>query len=283
LNPDWLIPNWPAPPQVNAVFTSRGIAATGFASKSGVSQPPFDAFNLGDHVGDDPTHVMANRHMLQTLIGAKPVYLKQIHGTDVVTLTSTMPKTPQGTVADACITTEKKWACTIMVADCLPVLFTDVEGRFVAAAHAGWRGLADGVLNQSVHAILEVNSSVAGVSYAYNAINIIAWLGPCIGPTAFEVGAEVKATFAEKLPNSMSYFKPVLDSQGADSGKYLADLAGLARLNLQQLGIPASNIYGNDGSADWCTVSNPSRYFSHRRDTTRLGSSGRMAACIWID
>ena len=149
MNPDWLIPNWPAPPHVKAVFTSRGIAQTGFetgrVSKSGrngysgASQPPFEAFNLGDHVGDDPNHVMANRHMLQVLLGVKPIYLKQVHGTAVVTLT---PKTPHGTVADACITTEKKLACTIMVADCLPVLLTNTSGTAVAAAHAGWRGLA---------------------------------------------------------------------------------------------------------------------------------------------
>jgi polyphenol oxidase len=277
VNPDWLIPDWPAPQHVKAVFTSRGIAETGFASKSGVSQPPFDAFNLGDHVGDDPTHVMANRHMLQTLIGAKPVYLKQVHGTEVVTL---QPKTPHGTVADACITEHKKLACTIMVADCLPVLFTDSEGSFVAAAHAGWRGLADGVLNRSLSAILEVKMVAAVVLTVYEAMNIIAWLGPCIGPAAFEVGADVKAAFAAKLPLSASYFKPTGDPK---SGKYLADLAGLARLNLQQLGIPAANIYGNDGSADWCTISNPSRYFSHRRDAVRLGSSGRMAGCIWLD
>ncbi len=263
------------------MFTSRGIAETGFASKSGVSRPPFDAFNLGDHVGDDPTHVMANRHMLQTLIGAKPVYLKQVHGTEVVTL---QPKTPHGTVADACITDHKKLACTIMVADCLPVLFTDMEGRFVAAAHAGWRGLADGVLNRSVDAVLEINSTVAGVLFAYSAINIIAWLGPCIGPSAFEVGAEVKAIFAEKLPHSASFFKAIDDTDDeAKSAKYLVDLAGLARLNLQQLGIPANNMYGNDGSVSWCTVSNPSRYFSHRRDAVMLGSSGRMAGCIWIE
>ena len=277
MNPDWLIPDWPAPPHVKAVFTSRGISEPGFSSKSGVSQPPFDAFNLGDHVGDDPTHVMANRHMLQTLIGAKPVYLKQVHGTDVVTL---QPKTPHGTVADACITFDKKLACTIMVADCLPVLFTDLDGHFVAAAHAGWRGLADGVLNQSISSILDIKTTVADVLFAYSAINIIAWLGPCIGSTAFEVGAEVKVTFAEKLPHSASYFKSAGDQK---SDKYFADLAGLARLNLQQIGIPATNIYGNDSSADWCTVSNPLHFFSHRRDAVRLGSSGRMAGCIWID
>ena len=280
MNPDWLIPNWPAPPQVKAVFTSRGIGQTGFASKSGVSQPPFDAFNLGDHVGDDPTHVMANRHMLQTLIGAKPVYLKQVHGTEVVTL---QPKTPHGTVADACITTHKKLACTIMVADCLPVLLTDLEGSFVAAAHAGWRGLAEGVLDQSLSAIFSNKTTVAAVLYAYTATNIIAWLGPCIGSAAFEVGAEVKEVFADKLPDSASCFKSMVDAGGKHTGKYLADLAGLARLNLQQLGLPVANIFGNDGSTDWCTVSNRLQFFSHRRDAVRLGGSGRMVGSIWLD
>jgi polyphenol oxidase len=258
---------------VKAVFTSRGIAQTGFASKSGVSQPPFDAFNLGDHVGDDPTHVMANRHMLQTLLGVKPIYLKQVHGTEVVTLT---PKTPHGKVADACITTEKKLACTIMVADCLPVLFTDIEGRFVAAAHAGWRGLAGDVLRQNMESI----TALASVNIAYKAMNIIAWLGPCIGPGAFEVGGEVKAAFASSLPHSDSMFTPV---GNPDSGKWLADLAGLARLQLKQLGFGDDQIFGNDSSAGWCTVNNPLRFFSHRRDAVRLGSSGRMAGCIWME
>jgi YfiH family protein len=276
LNPDWLIPQWSAPPHVKAVFTSRGIAQTGFASKSGVSQPPFDAFNLGDHVGDDPNHVMANRHMLQVLLGVKPVYLKQVHGTEVVTL---MPKTAHGAVADACITTEKKLACTIMVADCLPVLFTDMEGRFVAAAHAGWRGLANGVLRQNIESI----RALAGVNITCNAIKIIAWLGPCIGPAAFEVRADVKAAFAAKLVGSDRYFKAVEHDELADSGKYLADLAGLARLQLKQLGLAHDQIFGNDSSAEWCTVNNPLRFFSHRRDAVKLGSSGRMAGCIWIE
>ena len=278
MNPDWLIPQWSAPPHVKAVFTSRGIAQTGFASKSGkngysgASQPPFDAFNLGDHVGDDLNHVMANRHMLQVLLGVKPVYLRQVHGTEVVTLS---PKTPHGTVADACITSEKKLACTIMVADCLPVLFTDLEGNFVSAAHAGWRGLADGVLRQNISSI----NTLAGVNSAYAAIKIIAWLGPCIGPAAFEVGAEVKAAFAS-LPLSETMFKPVGDPQ---LGKWLADLAGLARLQLKQLGLADDQIFGNDSSAEWCTVNNPLRFFSHRRDAVKLGSSGRMASCIWLE
>ncbi|MEQ1536336.1 MAG: peptidoglycan editing factor PgeF [Burkholderiaceae bacterium] len=279
MNPDWLIPDWPAPPHVKAVFTSRGIAQTGFASKSGVSQPPFDALNLGDHVGDDPNHVMANRHMLQVLLGVKPIYLKQVHGTEVVTLTSKAPQTPHGTVADACITTEKKLACTIMVADCLPVFFTDVEGRFVAAAHAGWRGLADGVLRQNIESI----HAIAGVNIAYSAIKIIAWLGPCIGPAAFEVGAEVKAEFAAKLVGSAPFFTQTGSPESGKSDKWLADLAGLARLQLKQLGLADDQIFGNDSSAGWCTVNNPLRFFSHRRDAVKLGSSGRMAGCIWLE
>jgi YfiH family protein len=261
---------------VKAVFTSRGIAETGFASKSGVSQPPFDAFNLGDHVGDDPNHVMANRHMLQVLLGVKPIYLKQIHGTDVVTLTSKAPQTPHGTVADACITTEKKLACTIMVADCLPVFFTDLEGNFVAAAHAGWRGLVEGVLRQNLESIYAIDA----VNIDYKATKIIAWLGPCIGPATFEVGAEVKAAFAASLPLSETMFKPLDDPH---SGKWLADLAGLARLQLKQLGLGDDQIFGNDSSSGWCTVNNPLRFFSHRRDAVKLGSSGRMAGCIWLE
>jgi polyphenol oxidase len=273
VNPDWLIPRWSAPTHVKAVFTSRGIAQTGFASKSGVSQPPFDAFNLGDHVGDDPNHVMANRHMLQVLLGVKPVYLKQVHGTEVVTLA---PKTSHGTVADACITTEKKLACTIMVADCLPVLFTDTEGRFVAAAHAGWRGLVDGVLRENM---LSINT-LASVNTACTAPKIIAWLGPCIGPKAFEVGDEVKAAFVAKLDGASQFFAP---KDNPESGKWLADLAGLARLQLKQLGLVDNHIFGNDSSAKWCTVNNPLRFFSHRRDAVKFGSSGRMAACIWLE
>jgi polyphenol oxidase len=248
---------------VKAVFTSRA---------GGVSAAPFDSLNLGDHVGDQAAAVAANRQKLQNAIAAKPVFLRQVHGTQTVTLT---PATALSTVADACITTEQRLACTIMVADCLPVLFTDLDGSFVAAAHAGWRGLADGVLGQTLESIY----SVATVNKAYAATKIIAWLGPCIGPTAFEVGLEVKAAFAEKLPQSDSFFKVVA---GENTDKYLADLAGLARLQLKQLGLQDAHIFGNDSTMDWCTVSHPLRFFSHRRDAVKLGSSGRMAACIWI-
>jgi polyphenol oxidase len=162
------------------------------------------------------------------------------------------------------------------VADCLPVLFTDIEGRFIAAAHAGWRGLADGVLRQNIESI----HAVASVNIAYNATKIIAWMGPCIGPAAFEVGSEVKAAFATSVPMSETMFKSIGDPL---SGKWLADLAGLARLQLKQLGLKKDQIFGNDSSAEWCTVNNPLRFFSHRRDAVKLGSSGRMAGCVWME
>ena len=272
MNPDWLIPNWPAPAHVHALMTTR----TG-----GVSAAPYDSFNLGDHVGDQAVDVTANRQLLQseldTSLRVKPVFLKQVHGTQVVDVNT---QTPDGTVADACITAQTGVACTIMVADCLPVLLTDLEGRFVAAAHAGWRGLAEGVLEQVYKHFL----SVAGVNNDKSAIKIIAWLGPCIGPTTFEVGAEVKAAMEAKLPQAANLFEPVLgnihhDMPNDASAKWLCNLSGLARLQLQQLGV--TNIYGNDGSAAWCTFSQSSRVFSHRRDSAVLGSTGRMAACIW--
>jgi polyphenol oxidase len=257
LNPDWLIPDWPAPAHVRAVFTTRA---------GGVSRPPFDSLNLGDHVGDDLADVAINRRRLQSAIGVKPVFLQQVHGTQVAYVT---PQTADGTVADACLTAQAGIACTIMVADCLPVLLTDLEGRAVAAAHAGWRGLAGGVLTQTYAQFM----ALAGINTAQSAINIIAWLGPCIGPTAFEVGDEVRLAFEAMSPTAAHMFTPL------GSGKWLANLPSLARLQLHQLGI--THIYGNDGSLDWCTVSQPSRFFSHRRDAAVLGGSGRLAACIW--
>lgn len=266
---DWLVPNWPAPAHVKAVFTTR---------HGGVSDAPlltpFDSFNLGDHVGDQAEHVARNRQALAQTIGAQPIYLKQVHGTDVVTLDS---NTPNGTVADACITTHRDVACTIMVADCLPVLFTNLDGSYVAAAHAGWRGLAAGVLQHTLDQIYVKNKAVDVVNIAYNAINTIAWLGPCIGKHAFEVGDEVKAAFTSQSPLAEDHFVAL------HNGKWLADLAGLARMQLLQMGFPSNSIYGNDGSDAWCTVTQAQRFYSHRRDTATLGGSGRMAACIWLD
>ncbi len=268
LSTSWLVPDWPAPPNVHAVCTTR----TG-----GASQPPYDGLNLGDHVGDAPADVARNRAALQSALGARPVFMQQVHGTQVVTLGAAKP---DGTQGDAVVTTVPGLACTIMVADCLPVLFTDTQGHAVAAAHAGWRGLvgvgagatpgARGVLES----VYESFSALALAKWSKSAIKNIeyetlVWLGPCIGPQAFEVGAEVRAAFVTHDPRAASLFQPHGD------GKYLADLAGLARQRLHAMGI--TQIYGNDSTAPWCTVGNPSRFFSHRRDRV----SGRFAACIW--
>ena len=267
LHADWLIPDWPAPAGVRAVFTSRA---------GGVSAPPFDSMNLGDHVGDLPGRVAENRALLQRATGARTVFLNQVHGARVLELDTA---TPDGQTADACVTLQRQVACTVMVADCLPVLLTTADGEVVAAAHAGWRGLAGdsngrGVL-ESVYASFR---ALAQATRAQSAIEVIAWLGPCIGPMAFEVGPEVKAAFEAVLPGAERLF--TVSSEGS---KYLADLPGLARLRLQAMGI--TQIYGNDGSAPWCTVTNPSRFFSHRRDAgvpgNGFGTTGRMAACIW--
>ena len=246
--PDWLIPQWPAPASVRALCTTRA---------GGQSSPPYDSLNLGEHVGDRASDVASNRKILRQAIPAKPVFLTQVHGAQVAWLTD---QTADGTVADACITEQPGMACTIMVADCLPILLTNQEGSIVAAVHAGWRGLAgcDGV------GVLE------GVVKCFNT-QVMAWLGPCIGPQAFEVGADVRDAFVANNPAALPLFLPHA------TGKWLADLQGLARQRLVALGV--SQIFGNDGSQSWCTVSQRSRFFSHRRD----GVSGRMAACIWLD
>ncbi|VTU16657.1 Laccase domain protein YfiH [Variovorax sp. SRS16] len=246
----WLRPDWPAPPGVHALCTTR---------QGGVSGGPYESLNLGDHVGDVPADVAANRARLREAIGAQPVFLEQVHGTQVLVLDAA---TPSGSRADACTTAEGRVACTIMVADCLPVLFTDASGRRVAAAHAGWRGLAAGVLERSVDVFRS----------AGEAQGLMAWLGPCIGPDAFEVGAEVKAAFEAVMPDAAPCFAPA----GA-TGKWMADLAGLARRRLRHAGV--MQIHGNDSSEAWCTSHNPLLFFSHRRDRV----SGRLAACIWRD
>ncbi len=250
MHPDWIVPKWPAPASVRAICTTRA---------GGRSRPPYDSLNLGDHVGDDALAVGANRALLAQTLGARPVFLQQVHGCGVAALDA---HTLQGTEADACLTRERGVACTIMVADCLPLLFTDTRGSFVAGAHAGWRGLA----GQGGQGVLETLRSTLSVASR----EIMVWLGPCIGPQAFEVGPEVKAAFEAPDPQAGGCFRPA-----AAPGKWLADLPALARRRLAAQGI--QQIHGNDGSPSWCTVSNPSRFFSHRRDRV----SGRLAACIW--
>lgn len=257
MQPDWLIPDWPAPAGVRAVCTTRG---------GGVSIGPYDSLNLGDHVGDNPAHVAANRATLQAALGVHPVFLNQVHGTNVVFLDA---HSPDGMAADACITDQLGVACTVMVADCLSVLFTTRQGQAVAAAHAGWRGLVGqdglGVLEETYTHF----SALALIDKSQVATEVIVWLGPCIGSDAFEVGDEVYVAFTASDALASACF------QKQTSGKWLADLAGLARLRLRALGI--TQIYGNDSSAAWCTVTNASRFFSYRRDRV----SGRFCASIW--
>jgi YfiH family protein len=253
----WLLPEWPAPAGVRAVFSTRA---------GGVSAPPFDSLNLGEHVGDDPTAVATNRARFCAATGAAPVFMQQPHGTRCADLDLwAAPETPS---ADACVTTTPGRACTVMVADCLPLLLCDMQGRAVAAAHAGWRGLAAGVVESCVVSLRgRLGQPDAG---------LMAWLGPCIGPAAFEVGDEVRQAFVAADPGAARCF-----DAGAAPGKWLADLSGLARRRLAAVGVRA--VYGNDTSAAWCTVSESSRFFSHRRDAGRLGSTGRMAASIWLE
>src|SRR6185369_6432349 len=252
---EWITPRWPAPANVRAVCTTRA---------GGRSRAPYESLNLGDHVGDSVQAVAANRAVFAATLQARPMFLKQMHGLHSVRLDA---NTPEGIEADDCVTTTRSIACTIMMADCLPVLFATADGRAVAAAHAGWRGLADGAGRNILEAVWIRFRELAQLR---SPDQTLAWLGPCIGPDAFEVGPEVKTVFDSNDPVATALFKAQRD------GKWLADLAGLARRRLHALGI--TRVYGNDGSREWCTVSNPSRFFSHRRDRI----SGRFAAGIWL-
>lgn len=258
-----IVADWPAPAHVHTLCTTRGGL--------GASAPPYDRLNLGDHVGDDAQAVAVNRQQLARVLGARPVFLRQVHGTQVVRLHA---DTPDSTQADGCLTTAPGLACTIMVADCLPVLLTDAAGTVVAAAHAGWRSLAGqpqpqmGVLERLVQDMRAVLGEHAGAQA--QAAPLLAWLGPCIGPAVFEVGSEVRAAFMDFDARAKACFAP------HKPGKWLADLPALARQRLGALGV--AHVSGNDGSASWCTASDRQRYFSHRRD----GVTGRMAACIWL-
>jgi len=244
-----MTPQWPVPAGVRAFCSERA---------DGVSAAPYDTLNLGDHVGDDEAAVRENRRRYAATLQARPVFLQQVHGRGVVRLER---DTPDMTQADACWTSERGVACTMMVADCLPVLLADDARRVVGAAHCGWRGLAGGVLE----ALWGEMQDAAGAPE-----HVFAWLGPCIGPDAFEVGPEVRATFMQSDSGAGALFRPHRE------GKFLADLPALARRRLAALGI--MKVHGNDGAPDWCTVGNPSRFFSHRRDRV----SGRFAASVWL-
>lgn len=247
MTPEIFIPDWPAPPGVKSLQTTRC---------GGFSLPPYDSLNLGDHVGDSPVMVERNRMLLANLLPGEPVWLKQVHGIDVARAEAAgcIPH------ADACVTERKNAVCVVMTADCLPVLLCDDNASVVGAAHAGWRGLADGVLEAAVNATQRPASS------------LMAWLGPAIGPAAFEVGEDVRNAFLAQDTAAAAAFTPCISPLTPHTHKYLADLYLLARLRLQSLGI--TRIYGGGE----CTHSDFRRYFSYRRD----GQTGRMGSFIWL-
>ena len=244
--------HWGAPKQIKTMITNR---------HGGFSQPPFDSLNLGSHVGDDPVVVQKNRDALKALLPNEPVWLNQVHGTQVIDADLHHSGIPN---ADASVTTNPGRVLAIMTADCLPVLLTSRDGKVVGAAHAGWRGLAAGVIEQTV-ALMRAKQGDHTQTQTQN--EILAYLGPAIGPHAFEVGTEVRDIFIAQNPASAACFE-----QLQENGKYLADIYGLACLRLNALGIDVI-----EGGGE-CTVQNPD-YFSYRRDQ----KTGRMGSFIWID
>ncbi len=238
--PDWIVPDWPAPANVKAMITTRN---------GGVSRGPFASFNLGLRVGDDPEAVATNRARLCGMLPQEPKWLKQVHGATVAEADGN-ESPPQ---ADASIARQPGTVCAIMIADCLPVLFTDRAGTLVAAAHGGWRGLLRGIIENTVR---EIGTAPDG---------LLAYLGPGIGPQAFEVGIDVRTAFLEQDARAESAFAPYRP------GKWLADIYVLAHQALARAGV--TRIYGGG----FCTVSDSCRFFSYRRDRT----TGRMAALIW--
>jgi YfiH family protein len=237
---DWLMPQWPAPAKVKTCVTTLS---------GGVSAMPFDSLNLGEHVGDDPQAVAKNRQRLVSLLGCKPAWLQQVHGVAVAEANPALVLE-----ADASWTSTAGIACTVMTADCLPVLFCDRAGTRVAAAHAGWRGLAAGVLESTLEQL------------AVPVDQVLVWLGPAIGPKAFEVGAEVREAFVAQQRQATAAFLP-----SANPGKFMADIYQLARFRLAACGVDA--VYGGD----FCTYSDL-RFFSYRRSV----QTGRFASMIWL-
>lgn len=244
----WIVPNWPAPKPVRALSTTRN---------GGHSAAPYASFNLSDYVGDVPAAVAMNRAQLQAQAGlpAEPRWLRQVHGTHVLYLDILAAETAVPPEADAAITTSGGVVCAVQTADCLPVLLCDLAGTRVGAVHAGWRGLANGVIEAAL-AYLDTPAA-----------QILAWLGPAIGADAFEVGDDVRDAFMNAAAEASDCFRAYAP------GKWYADLYALARLRLKRAGI--TRIYGGG----WCTYGDAQEFFSYRRD----GVTGRMATLIWLE
>jgi YfiH family protein len=249
MNPDWIIPDWSVPNHVRAICTTRA---------GGSSNGPWKSMNLGGHCGDSPDAVSQNRATLRKLLPAEPVWLKQVHGSDVHLNTTSRADTDTDTekqplIADAQISSAPHQVCAVLTADCLPVLFCNHDGSTVAAAHAGWRGLAAGVLENTVQAFAEPPGQLK------------VWLGPAIGPGAYEIGEEVRTVFLKKHRDADCCF-----SQRKQQLYF--DLYAMARHCLNKVGL--SDITGGDH----CTHAEPERFYSYRRD----GETGRMASLIWM-
>ena len=240
-----IFPDWPAPQSIRACVTTR---------MGGVSCAPFDQLNLGTHVGDDPQAVAENRARLRAVLPTEPAWLNQIHGIQVVRAEQVDCHQPPPD-ADASVTSTPNQVCVVMTADCLPVLLCNRAGTVVGAAHAGWRGLLAGVIEATINAM------------EHPPEQLMAWLGPAIGPQAFEVGEEVRMSFIADLPASVAAFRP-----SPNKDKWLADIYQLARLRLLRAGV--IGVHGGHS----CTVSDSERFFSYRRDQ----QTGRMASLIWI-
>ena len=246
---EFIKPDWPVPLNVNTVSTTR---------KPGVGCAPFDSFNLGLHVNDDPDVVTQNRAILKSecALPNLPQWLNQVHGTEIVHISRSSVSVP---TADAAWTDSPGCVLSVMTADCLPVLFASRAGDCVAVAHGGWRGLVNGVLERTVEAMPVDNPA-----------ELLAWFGPAIGPECFEVGAEVRQAFVEKSSVFDECFLPT----ASDPDKYMADIFQIGRKCLQSVGVDA--VFGGGV----CTFQDKDRFFSHRRDG---GKTGRMASLIWIN
>lgn len=244
---NYIVPDWPAPRCVRAAVTTR---------HGGVSLGPYSSLNLGDHVGDGMSAVMENRAKLKAALHlpSEPLWLKQVHGCNVATI----GQATSDCTADAAIATVAGDVCAVLTADCLPLLICNIHGNKVAAIHAGWRGLAAGVIEKTLQQLNVLPTE------------LLAWMGPAIGPSAFEVGTEVRNIFIQQHPDVTFAFTPSPRNLSA----WMANIYALARYRLEQQGV------GFIGGGNFCTVNDAELFFSHRRDS---GITGRMASIIWLD
>ncbi len=251
MNQDWIIPDWPVPGHIKALFTSRN------GGVSGHTHHTYRSLNLGMHVNDHADDVLRNRAFLEQFLPSSPMWLKQVHGTAVVCADDVPSTSIEG---DAAYSRTPGKVCAIMVADCLPVFLCDRGGSVVGVVHAGWRGLAAGVIEQTL-ATMRVPGN-----------EVVAWLGPAIGPDCFEVGEDVYAAFVQQDARAALAFVP-REGNGISAKKWLADIFLLARQRLERNGVI------HIGGGGICTFSHPERFYSYRRD----GETGRMAALIWLE